>query len=419
MASLEPLLKFVDRALDRIGVSNGPLIADTLVESVQRRWRRAAFSDESFRAPLNRLIAGYQTEANLGTFGRLSAKWDALRCLTNLIRFDIEEDLEPHIREIQIRRPIFITGLPRSGTTFLHTLLSCDPAILVPRCWQTIFPYPPYGAKRDTRRRRVEKQLRFFQQIAPQLGKLHPMSADSPQECTEITAQVFQSLRYEMTHNVPSYQGWLDNFGHLNAYRFHKRFLQHLQHQHAERGGKSTQWILKCPDHIHALDAIEAVYPDARFVFVHRDPVRVIPSAAKLTEVVRRPFTRFTDPYAIGKQVVARAVEAADIMMARDRQDGERRIFHLHYAELAERPLATVERFYERFGLNLNDIARMEMMDRIAASRNGNGEYSTETFGLNPRKLCGQFGQYVEHFSVRREVPEWERTGLATAPIAA
>ena len=419
MANLEPFLRFVDRAVDRMGVSQAPLVADILADTALRRWGRRGFTDDSFMAALHCLVECYQREANLNVFGRISAKWDTLRCFANLIRFDIEEERAPHVRKIEIRRPIFITGLPRSGTSFLHTLFSCDPAIQMPRCWQLIFPYPLQSARRDTRRSRVEKQLRFFQQLAPELVTLHPMSADSPQECTEITAQVFQSLRYEMTHHIPSYQSWIDRSGHLNAYRFHKRFLQHLQHQQAGHRDRPSQWILKCPDHIHALDAIETVYPDARFVFVHRDPVRVIPSAAKLTEVVRRPFTRRTDPRAIGTQVVERALEAANVMMARSSLDESGRIVHLHYTDLADRPLDTIESLYSQFALELDHNAREGMRKLIASSHNGSGGHNIDMFGLNPGALCAQFAAYVDHFGVRREAAAWRPLRHATAPVAA
>jgi hypothetical protein len=92
-----------------------------------------------------------------------------------------------------------------------------------------------------------------------------------------------RSLRFDTTHYVPSHAAWLKGAGHLEAYRFHKRFLQHLQHQ-----AGAGNWILKTPDHIFALDALREVYPDARFIFVHRDPMKALPSVARLTEILRR-----------------------------------------------------------------------------------------------------------------------------------
>jgi hypothetical protein len=197
---------------------------------------------------------------------------------------------------------------------------------------------------------------------------------------------------------VPSYQNWLDLGGHLAAYRFHKRYLQHLQHQ--RRGGR---WILKSPDHVHALDAIETVYPDCGIVFVHRDPVRVAGSGMKLTEVVRRPFTRHVDKKEIGRQVLARSAEAAEIMMAWERSGRSDRVFHLHYSELANDPIGMIESFYRHFGLEMPAAARQRMRSRLAQMPATRNSYALEEFGLDAGELCERFRFYVECFDVRRE----------------
>jgi hypothetical protein len=342
------------------------------------------------------LFECYDREANLNVAGRYGARWDALRCLANLLRFEAEEESDSGILSERIERPIFITGLPRSGTTLFHSLLAQDNAVRVPRSRERMFPYPPRG--RDRRFAQVERQLRLFQVLAPQMRALHPLSADGPQECTEITAQVFQSLRYEATHRVPSYQNWLDLGGHLAPYRFHKRFLQHLQHQ--TPGGR---WILKSPDHIHALNAIESVYPDSGIVFVHRDPLRVAASGMKLTEVIRRPFTRHVDKNEIGRQVLARTQEAADIMVARAKSARHGRVFHLHYSEFASDPIGKIESFYRHFDLEMTVSTRQSMRTCLARMPAGKNDYELEEFGLDPADLCERFEPYIEHFGIRRE----------------
>src|SRR5262249_31974901 len=162
---------------------------------------------------------------------------------SNLLRLRDEERRTPEILDQPIARPIFVSGLPRSGTTFLHSLLAEDPANLVPRVWQLIYPYPMKNsvAGRDRRRQRAARQLQLFGLLAPDFRRMHPIGAHSPQECSEITAHVFASLRFDTTYHVPSYRRWLDETGHLDAYRFHKRFLQHLQHQAAV----GERWVLK------------------------------------------------------------------------------------------------------------------------------------------------------------------------------
>ena len=403
MGNLQSLLSVLDGVAGTFGFRETRFDADNLMETALRRAGRQTFRDRSFERSLRMLLDCYAAEAQLNVFGRLAAKWDVLRCLNNLLRFEAEEERHPEIVGAPIDRPVFITGFPRSGTSFLHSLLSQDQSILMPRCWQTISPYPERNKSRDQRQEQVERQLAIFQRLAPEMETLHPLNADSPQECTEITAQVFQSLRYETTHRIPSYQEWIDGHGHLDAYRFHKRFLQHLQHQ--QHGGE--QWILKCPDHVQALSTIESVYPDCRFVFVHRDPLRVIASAAKLTEVIRRPFARYVDKKELGRQVVGRIMESANIMVAHaSRAD---RILHIHYAELVRNPMLVIEKLYEQLDLELSASAQQRMIAFLAQSRHHGGrDYNLAEFGLDPADLSIRFESYMNCFDVHRESPAWQ-----------
>jgi hypothetical protein len=408
----ERFLRVLDNVSGALGLGRGRLDADALISQALRQSGRKNFRDCSFASALQLLLECYEHEADLNLFGRHAARWDALRCLSNLLRFEAEEERHPDILEETIERPIFITGLPRSGTTLLHSLLALDSSLRVPRCWQTISPYPGKGA--DRRRAQVDRQLRLFQRLASEMAALHPLTADAPQECTEITAQVFQSLRYEMSHRVPSYQAWIDAVGHLPAYRFHKRFLQHLQHQ--DGGGR---WVLKCPDHIHALNAIGTVYPDCGIVFVHRDPLRVIASAVKLTEVVRKPFTRHVDKREIGQQVLGRVTEGAQTMIETSKAHPRGRIFHVHYTAFAHNPLETIAALYRHFDLQLTEDVRERMRAHLAAASAGSHHYSMEEFALDPAQLRDRFGAYVEHFGIRRESDIWQSPGNPRVPIAA
>src|SRR5262249_38317778 len=151
---------------------------------------------------------------------------------------------------------------------FLHRLMMADPENRAPLVWETISPWRS-GTGRDRRIARVARQLKMFEFLAPEFRALHPLDATSPQECSEITAHVFRSFRFDTNYHVPSYRHWLDADGqrHLPAYQFHRRFLRHLQYQ----DGTARRWVLKCPEHVFALRAIRTVYPDARLIFVHRD----------------------------------------------------------------------------------------------------------------------------------------------------
>src|SRR6516165_901875 len=394
-----------DSMFDALAILRDPLNAEELIMRARRRMSLVDFGATPFEEPLRNLLRACREEAELSLFGRFATRWDAVRFLSNLLRLREEERRAPEILEQQVERPIFIAGLPRSGTTFLHSHLAQDHANIVRRVWQLIHPYPPEepGAGPDLRPRRVARQLRVFGLLAPEFRRMHPIDAFSPQECSEITAHVFASLRFDTTYHVPSYRRWLDETGHLDPYRFHKRFLQHLQHQ----VGVAGRWVLKCPDHIFALGALRAVYPDAGVVLVHRDPLAVLLSVARLTEVLRRPFSRHVDRREIGRQDSDRWLAATELMIeAADQERFEEPILHIHYLDLVRNPLETVATLYRHFGRALDASAATCISQLVEAKPNGG--YGThrsrlEEYGLDPVVQRERYARYMERFGIRPE----------------
>jgi hypothetical protein len=349
------------------------------------------------------LHASLAAESQLTMFGRLSVRWDFIRLLKNAEFLFRAHRENPALASAPVAAPIFILGLPRSGTSFLHALLAEDPNNLVPRNWQTIYPAPrdqDFDPARDARARKVDNQLRFFSGIAPEFPAVHPITADSPQECSEITAHVFQSLRFDTTFRVPAYRNWLDARGHNEAFAFHKIFLQLLQQ------GLEGRWVLKCPDHIFSMDAILQTYPDARFIVVHRDPVRVFGSVAHLTGILRRPFVKNVDPADIGAQVTERWIDGAERLVAFDQREdvppGKK--IHIHYHDLVGDPQAMVQRIYSHFGLRASETAQAAMRAFLTAKpRGGYGgqrRYALGKFGINPNALGPRFAGYLDYFGI-------------------
>ena len=382
-----------------------PLRTEDMIETARRITGLDDFGDTPFEDGLNAFLLACAEEAELSLFGRLGTRWDVTRFLCNLLCLRHAEVHEPEILRQPIDRPLFITGLPRSGTTFLHQLLAADPANGVPRVWEVIHPYPIPGTQPscDHRRKRVARQLRMFEILAPRFRRLHPITADSAQECSEINAHVFASLRFDTTYSVPSYRQWLDQAGHLDAYRFHKRFLQHLQHQ----SGGRRRWVLKCPDHVFALGAIRVVYPDARFIFVHREPLRALSSVVKMTEVLRRPFSRRIDRAALARREVDRWSTGAElIIQAADEEPFAEPICHLRYQDLVREPLGAVKRIYRHFGLSV-DARALHYMGRMV-QMNPQGGYGSNTYDLaayqiDPDSIPERFAPYVARFGLARE----------------
>ncbi len=401
------------RAMELVTRTKG-LDADQLAEAAWRSMGRPDVAFDDVLPALDQLLQAVEAEAELSALGRHATRWDVRRLLLNLLRFRIEEKQHPGIRDEPVAAPLFITGIPRSGTSSLHRLMTEDPAAQAPLCWQTIFPYPEMGRQAgaaDRRVQRVDIQLRLFSALSPAIRSIHPISAGTPQECTEITAHVFRSLRFDTTYQIPSYRRWLAATGHLEAYRFHKTFLQHLQHQAGRK-----RWVLKCPDHVFALDAIAQVYPDARFIFVHRDPAKVIPSVARLTEVLRIPFAARLHPLDIGRQVMEDWARGCQIMVDTDRRAAipPAQVIHVRYSDIASRPLDTLQRIYDHFGLPLTSAAVEKVSERVnRAPRGGYGtnSYHLEPFGITPEEIRERFQPYMDHFDIEPE------TSRAAPPI--
>jgi hypothetical protein len=365
-----------------------------------------AHPDGPAREGLARLLQSIEAESDLALFGRLALRWDMQRLLENA-----QLIADAHARNLALARrpveaPIFILGLPRSGTSYLHGLMTADPENLVPRNWQTMFPAPrpkDFNPARDKHARMVDRQFELFAGLAPGFDDMHPTSADSPQECSEITAHVFQSLRFDTTHRVPGYFDWLEAHGHDAALAYHKKFLQFLQ---ADMSGR---WVLKCPDHTFTLDAILRAYPDARFVVVHRDPIAVLGSVAHLTAVLRKPFLRHVDQAEIGAQVAERWLQGANLLLEFDRRQDvpPARKYHLHYDELTASPLAAIARIYGQFGLPADDAAFAAMSRMVTARPQGgyakHAPYRLEAFKLNLAALQSGFAPYVSAYCAARD----------------
>ncbi len=410
-------LRLADTVAGATGLLDRPFSVDELIGLARRRTGLTDFGEACFVGPLRRFLAACHAESAPSLVGRSATKWDVVRFLSNLLRLQAAEAAEPGILRQPIRQPVFITGLPRSGTTLLHRLMMTDPANRAPAVWETIYPYPDRKGP-DRRVARVARQLRTFEFLAPEFRALHPLDATSPQECSEITAHLFRSLRFDTTYDIPSYRNWLDADveRHQPAYRFHRRFLQHLQHQ----DGTVGQWVLKCPEHLFALRAIRAVYPDARLIFVHRDPVKVLLSVARLTEVLRRPFTRRLDRVAIGRTESARWLAGTQKMLEVGDDAGlPEPICHVHHLDLISDPVSTVGAVYRHFGMPLPAQAVTAMELYMAERPNGGygpRDYRFEDHGLDAETEREKFRPYMLRFGIAAEALPARRDGTPRQP---
>jgi hypothetical protein len=401
------------RAFDALGralrAAGWPLLrldAEALCAAARRRTGLSDFGDGAFREPLGRLVASLESEARLTPFGRFVARRDLLRLLENRLRWHDTLLRHPEIGAREVRAPLFVIGLPRTGTSILHELLAQDGANRVPMTWEVMHPWPPperASFETDPRIARVEAHLRGIDRVLPGFQAMHPMGARLPQECVALTAHDFASMIFHTSYRVPGYQAWLERADLRGVYAGHRRWLQYLQWRcPAER------WVLKSPGHLWALDALLAVYPDARIVQTHRDPLAVLASLASLITKLRGLASDAVDPHEIGAdwaQRLAAGLRAAS--EARERAaPAAAQFLDVRFTDLVGRELEQVRRIYEHFGMDLRPEASERMRRFLAENprdKHGRHRYSLTFAGLEADALRPAFADYQERFDVASE----------------
>jgi hypothetical protein len=374
---------------------------DHLIQAAHRQTGLEDFGDPSFREPLRRLLESLEEEARLNLVGRLASRYDMVRLLANRLRMEEDRKRNPGIAEEETPRPIIIAGLPRTGTTLLHSLLALDPASRVPLTWETMYPSPPPEAATYLTDRRiglVDGQMRWFQRMVKGFDRIHPVGARLPIECLVIFSQSFLSYQFETTHRLPSYLGWLEAQDLRPAYEVHRRFLQHLQWR-----CPGQRWVLKAPAHMFDFEAVFSVYPDACVIMTHRDPIEVTASNASLTATLRSAFSDGIDPFEVGPECSRRWAEAIGRgMRSRDRGCAPaERFLDLYYIDLITDPIGAVRKVYARFDLRfpegLEEKIR-EFLRQNPSDRFGKHRYRLEQFGLDLEEETRRYAAYRERF---------------------
>jgi hypothetical protein len=396
----------VSRTFLNNGRSFVTLDEEALIEKSRERTGLDDFGGDAFREPLGILLKSFEKDADLNLVGRICVHSQILRLLSNRLRMVEDRKRHPEIRDERILRPIFITGLPRSGSTFLHAVLAQDPRCRAPQVWEVMCPSPPPESasySSDPRIAQTERDLKWLDVLMPEFEKSHMIHATYPQECIAITDHSFLSYVFESMYQVSSYRCWHDVQDKRPAYEIHRQFLQHLQWR-----CPGTHWVLKAPSHLMALDSLLAVYPDAEIVMTHRDPLKVLPSCASLTRILREPFTNRLDREALRSDVNLRWEGSARLAMKIRSENpalGES-FYDVLYPDLKKDPMAVVREIYCYFDRELTHDAETAMQRFVAENpKNKKGEhrYSLEEFGFDRETERQRFQFYTDFYGITPE----------------
>ena len=348
------------------------------------------------------LVDSIARDGKPNPFGALAVKGLLDRLLYN--RYMIEQEIasNPWIVEQDIHEPVFIIGMPRTGTTVLHAILHKDPAHRAPLAWECLLPYPaatPDTFTNNDQLRTIKKEFSQLFKLVPDFRKKHYMEADAPQECLGITALDFNSFQFSAQLYLKSYMDWVSNDSDmLSTMQFHKKFLQYIQ----SGGVKGERWLLKSPVHLRRLPEIFEVYPDARIIMTHRGPADIVSSTASLISSVRTLYSDKEDPNVTGR-------EQADLWSdyfnrfidSREKLDREDQIIDLKFEDFVMDQVGTIEKIYKRFGWELSEEVRQsfrEFLRENPKDKHGKHEYSLKDFGLHEHEVNRQFSKYLEFY---------------------
>jgi hypothetical protein len=403
MSALGRAIRTGGRVIQRSGLPLVRLDADLFLEEARLRTGLDDFGDDGFLDPLRRVIDDFEHEAKLSLLGRIAARQDLIRLLSNRLRIEWYRTRHPALGEQPVATPIFVTGLPRTGTTLLHGLLAQDPGHRAPLSWEMMFPSPPperLHHHHDPRIAAAERQLRWFHRLNPDFKRIHDLGARLPEECLIITSHSFVSFQFQTTHYVPNYETWLEAADLRPSYRYHRRFLQHLQWR-----WRGERWILKAPAHLFGIEALFAVYPDAGVIFTHRDPLEVVGSLASLTYTLRSTFTDDIDPALVGPEMTRRWCDGLERGL-RVREQGRvsaSRFFDVRYDELLRDPIDVVRRIYAHYGFPFSPVAEERMrrfLARHPKDKHGRHRYTLDDFGMDRDEEAARYRSYCERFGL-------------------
>jgi hypothetical protein len=403
-------------ALRKLGVPIVRLDPDSLLQTARKSTGLTDFGHDRFRDPLARLVESLETEAQLTILGRMIARRDLLRLLEFRLRHAELRKQHPEIEYERVEKPLFILGMPRTGTSILHELMAQDPQNRVPMSWEVMFPFPPPEAASydsDPRIAQVDEHLSGVDRLIPDFKKMHPMSAQLPQECAAITQFEFASMIWHTSNRVPRYEKWFESADQRSVYEAHKRFLQMLQWK-----APGERWVLKSPQHLWTLEALLAVYPDARIVQNHRDPLKVVASLASLIATLRSLAMEEVDAREIGRDWTQRLASGLE-HATRVRDEAklpESQILDIPFREFMADEISMVRKIYDHFGMEYTAEAERRMRAFLAANaadKHGRHSYDLSAAGLDEATERKRYAAYQERFGIPSE-----RMDKATASVS-
>jgi LPS sulfotransferase NodH len=361
------------------------------------------FGDDDYSDGLAALHASFAADAGLTEAGQKAARGMLRGALMARLLSEAGFAQYPSYADVPVQRPVFVTGLPRTGTTFLHRLLVADPGHQGLEMWLAEAPQPrPPRSEWDANPayQYIAAGVARHQAAHPAFGAVHEVGADQVEECWQLLRQSFRSVSYECLYHLPSYSSWLSGQDWVRPYRRHRRNLQLLGLHEA---GK--RWVLKNPSHLFTLDALMTVYPDALVIVTHRPPRTAIASMCSLAAQASDGWSPVFEGAVIGRDQLETWARGLSLFNAARSRYPAAQFYDVAYDDLVASPLDIVEQVYERLEVSLSGAAA-DAMRELVPGRTAEGprsvhRYTLADFGLTGEEIDERFADY-RHFDQAR-----------------
>lgn len=371
-------------------------------QAIERSGGLADFGGGGYREALTVLCAALEEEANLSAQGRVLMHEKIVAQLVNRLAIEDYCRRYPEILAQRIDDPVVIVGLPRTGTTLLQRALAVDPRFYSAAFWETRYPAPlPGQASHDPAQRialardEVDMMIKYM----PQILAIHPLDAMQADEEFMLMEHSFMCAMDSYV-NVPSYTAWLDRQDQTPVYDYLKKMLQFLQWQKLQRGEPAAQrWILKTPQHLHTLELLFKVFPRAKVVLTHRDPLHTIPSIASMTHTLWKMYADEPDSKEVGHQWSTRMRRAVHHAMAVRAALPADSFLDIRFEDTVTDPFGVIASIYRFAGIALTEEVRGAIQHWLTENRRDQRaahDYTLAQFGFGEEQLKQDFAAYRE-----------------------
>jgi hypothetical protein len=379
------------------------ITVDGLLSAARAATGLSDFGDDSFREPFEMLVKSLNDEAELNAVGRFMQYQRTLNILCNRLRTEAWIARYPEILEEEVKAPVVIIGLQRTGSTMFHRILASDSRFYAP-LWYEVrnpAPYLDWDFKGDDQRVvEAKAEVAAMLKANPELASIHPMDPMAADEDIMLLEHSFYSTVPDAFCNVPSYGKWNDSRDNTPGYEYLKRQLQSLQWQKKQQGQSAERWLLKTPHHLHHIATLLRVFPDAKIIQTHRDPLQTIPSAASMNYNLWLMCADKPDPKVVGEQWAAKYAHGMLHTMETRKLKADAFI-DVWYKDTVADPFQPAQAVYDFIGMDFTDEAHAAMEqwreDNKREDRPSH-EYTLEKFGFSESGLKEQFAAYRKQY---------------------